>query len=337
MKNFIKNKLTPSDTEDIAMSDTYVLNLICPITRKRLINPARGFNCLHIESFELESFIKLNILKIRLECPICKNEAPINKLGFDKYLKNILNECKDDQVVINKESKWVAINKNNNVKIQTNDNCYDLTNENGNETIYLSDDSIIEKSLSQNKNSNLASQSQKHLQPNNTHTNVQTIQTHMPSQVFKQPESLISRLNDKENQSPAVPNSRPQIPDSDDDYDAMDKRRGQNRNKFRKERDDYHGNPNEPINDMNSNSSSMRRNKGGGGGDIMMGNGGGGANGNANGMGGMANGAYGQHGDFRRRTLGGGVGGGGHYSHKEFDDLDDDDLAHQTYRETGFR
>ena len=211
MKNFIKNKLTPSDTEDIAMSDTYVLNLICPITRKRLINPARGFNCLHIESFELESFIKLNILKIRLECPICKNEAPINKLGFDKYLKNILNECKDDQVVINKESKWVAINKNNNVKIQTNDNCYDLTNENGNETIYLSDDSIIEKSLSQNKNSNLASQSQKHLQPNNTHTNVQTIQTHMPSQVFKQPESLISRLNDKENQSPAVPNSRPQL------------------------------------------------------------------------------------------------------------------------------
>ena len=61
--------------------------------------------------------------------------------------------------------------------------------------------------------------------------------------------------------------------DSDDDYDAMGKRRGQNRNKFRKERDDYHGNASDSMNDMHD-GGSMRRNKGGN--DNMMGNGGGG-------------------------------------------------------------
>ena len=114
--------------------------------------------------------------------------------------------------------------------------------------------------------------------------------------------------------------------DSDDDYDAMGKRRGQNRNKFRKERDDYHGNASDSMNDMHD-GGSMRRNKGGT--DNMMGNGGGGG---ANRMSHGNNG--GAPAEYRRRTLG---GAGAHYSHKEFDDLDEDDLAHQTYRDPGFR
>ena len=118
--------------------------------------------------------------------------------------------------------------------------------------------------------------------------------------------------------------------DSDDDYDAMGKRRGQNRNKFRKERDDYgHGNTSDSMNDMHD--GGMRRNKGGN--DNMMGNGGvGGGGGGTNRMSHANNG--GAPAEYRRRTLG---GGGAHYSHKEFDDLDEDDLAHQTYREPGFR
>ena len=108
--------------------------------------------------------------------------------------------------------------------------------------------------------------------------------------------------------------------DSDDDYDSMGKRRGQSRNKFRKEREEMHGNS---LNEMDS--GVMRRSK-----DMANG----GSSGRMHQMQSSSN-AYGHHNDFRRRSEGPPIGN--RYTNKDLDDLDEDDLAHQAYRDVGFR
>lgn len=120
--------------------------------------------------------------------------------------------------------------------------------------------------------------------------------------------------------------------DSDEDYDTMSKRRGQSRNKFRKERDDLHESNNN--NDSQNDVSGSRRNKSG----IDSNNG--------NGINRMhtnsGSGPYGvhhhnasmqpYHSDYRRRAP------VPHHIDKDLEDLDEDDLAHQAYRDVpGYR
>jgi hypothetical protein len=190
-----------------------MLTLVCPITHKRLINPARSLNCLHLESFELESFIKLNASSCRWQCPICKNEASISKLRVDKFLMKVLNECQADKVEISKDSKWVALDVNNNSTKAITKDFYDLTNENGNDTIYLSDDSFRENVGSQKKELSI---NPRPLQTNNTpRRDTSLVQNQQPkTPTFFWPITNarhLENVNDKENRSPlTLQNTNPQ-------------------------------------------------------------------------------------------------------------------------------
>ena len=43
----------------------------CPITYRRITIPARGHDCKHIQCFDLESYLKLNVDKGSWKCPVC--------------------------------------------------------------------------------------------------------------------------------------------------------------------------------------------------------------------------------------------------------------------------
>ena len=53
--------------------DAYVLPLWCPITKNRIVYPARGSQCTHVKVFDAKTFLEHD-LKM---CPICNKE--INK------------------------------------------------------------------------------------------------------------------------------------------------------------------------------------------------------------------------------------------------------------------
>lgn len=48
------------------------ISLKCPITFKRIILPARGHDCKHIQCFDLESYLQLNCDRGAWRCPVCK-------------------------------------------------------------------------------------------------------------------------------------------------------------------------------------------------------------------------------------------------------------------------
>jgi zinc finger MIZ domain-containing protein len=48
------------------------VSLKCPITFKKIVLPARGHDCKHIQCFDLESYLQLNCERGSWRCPVCK-------------------------------------------------------------------------------------------------------------------------------------------------------------------------------------------------------------------------------------------------------------------------
>lgn len=60
-KLMITNKLTPKDADFAVDPDVnFKLTLKCPLTNLRIKVPARGFDCLHVQCFDAEAYLKMN-------------------------------------------------------------------------------------------------------------------------------------------------------------------------------------------------------------------------------------------------------------------------------------
>ncbi|OQV15639.1 hypothetical protein BV898_10226 [Hypsibius exemplaris] len=87
--------LTTSD--DDCGSDTAHLRLTCPLAKTRIIIPARGRHCQHIECFDAASFVGMNALPSgRWICPQCSRFAPMDELIVDEFFEKLLDFFKGD-------------------------------------------------------------------------------------------------------------------------------------------------------------------------------------------------------------------------------------------------
>ena len=66
------NGHTVLNGEDGVEQTAIKVSLKCPITYRRIDLPARGHDCKHIQCFDLESYLKLNVERGAWKCPVCK-------------------------------------------------------------------------------------------------------------------------------------------------------------------------------------------------------------------------------------------------------------------------
>ena len=142
-QSLIKKKLENIDT-DIQSEDSLKICTICPLSRKIVDKPVRGINCLHLECFDLDTYVKLGFQTFKWTCPICSKFASQTELKLDNFILKILKSqidknSNDDMIEIFKDFKWRSFSskliKSSNIHETT---ICDLTND-INETIVLSD------------------------------------------------------------------------------------------------------------------------------------------------------------------------------------------------------
>lgn len=84
--------------------------LICPISKKRLLVPARGNECKHLECFDLRAFMALNYKKKEWRCAICNEINPMENIHVDKFFLDILGKCTDDSIRFYDNNEWSGCN-----------------------------------------------------------------------------------------------------------------------------------------------------------------------------------------------------------------------------------
>jgi len=91
-----------SDDDGTVADDECSLNfsLVCPISKKRIIRPVRGKPCTHIQTFDLQSFLKANHLVTgsRWRCGVCEQFLSVDDLVECALFDAMLSEAGSDDV-----------------------------------------------------------------------------------------------------------------------------------------------------------------------------------------------------------------------------------------------
>jgi hypothetical protein len=82
--------------KDLLKGDNYIvlekfsLSLRCPLGLKKIVNSVRPRSCNHIQTFDLKTFMMLNINSPNPKCPVCNARTNLSELVIDDYTMEIL-------------------------------------------------------------------------------------------------------------------------------------------------------------------------------------------------------------------------------------------------------
>ncbi|XP_055354109.1 uncharacterized protein LOC129599798 isoform X2 [Paramacrobiotus metropolitanus] len=92
------------------MAGTRTMNLFCPISKKRIVVPVRGVECRHMQCFDAESFLFMNIgPKAKFCCPLCPKTVVPQDLVVDQFVLEVLSFTGNDRVEIVQDSESFTI------------------------------------------------------------------------------------------------------------------------------------------------------------------------------------------------------------------------------------
>ncbi|CAI4227326.1 unnamed protein product [Auanema sp. JU1783] len=78
------------DDDGICLSQIKV-SLLCPLGKIRMVLPARGRECTHLQCFDLKLFLEMNEKRPTWKCAVCSGPCHYNNLIIDGYFEDILN------------------------------------------------------------------------------------------------------------------------------------------------------------------------------------------------------------------------------------------------------
>ncbi|MES1901916.1 MAG: Zinc finger MIZ domain-containing protein 1 [Paramarteilia canceri] len=114
-KNFFQNK--SQNLRNIPGSDSNTVQACkimrkCPISGCPIILPVRGSHCNHLQCFDLESYLFLNLERALWRCPMCFSATVVESLYVDDFMLNVLHNAKSfncNSINVFPDGKWNPI------------------------------------------------------------------------------------------------------------------------------------------------------------------------------------------------------------------------------------
>ena len=98
------------------------VSLICPIGLKRITVPCRSVSCLHVQCFDLATYMKTNAQNPAWKCPICQKRASLAlELKVDEYFLDILKSPStqnEESVLVERDGSWKPLSHQNSASSQ---------------------------------------------------------------------------------------------------------------------------------------------------------------------------------------------------------------------------
>ncbi|XP_068500494.1 E3 SUMO-protein ligase SIZ1-like isoform X3 [Phaseolus vulgaris] len=89
------NDNADSDSDLEVVSDTFSINLRCPMSGSRMKIAGRFKPCVHMGCFDLEVFVEMNERSRKWQCPICLKNYSLENIIIDPYFNRITTLMKD--------------------------------------------------------------------------------------------------------------------------------------------------------------------------------------------------------------------------------------------------
>ncbi|TKY48501.1 E3 SUMO-protein ligase SIZ1 [Spatholobus suberectus] len=89
------NDNADSDSDLEVVSDTFSINLRCPMSGSRMKIAGRFKPCVHMGCFDLEVFVEMNERSKKWQCPICLKNYALENIIIDPYFNRITTMMKN--------------------------------------------------------------------------------------------------------------------------------------------------------------------------------------------------------------------------------------------------
>ncbi|KAI1718269.1 RNA recognition motif domain-containing protein [Ditylenchus destructor] len=112
----VKNAIRSAFEDD--MVHQWRITLKCLLSGQRIKVPTRYVDCIHMECFDLEPFLRMKTQKNFLTCPICQRgvENALDGLRIDKYFANVLISLPDAlQVELRHDGSFTEVQEESDV------------------------------------------------------------------------------------------------------------------------------------------------------------------------------------------------------------------------------
>ncbi|KAG4385812.1 hypothetical protein AAZX31_12G160400 [Glycine max] len=111
------NDNADSDSDLEVVSDTFSINLRCPMSGSRMKIAGRFKPCVHIGCFDLEVFVEMNERSRKWQCPICVKNYALENMIIDPYFNRIttlMKNCGEEiaEVEVKPDGCWRVKAKN---------------------------------------------------------------------------------------------------------------------------------------------------------------------------------------------------------------------------------
>ncbi|KAK7262353.1 hypothetical protein RJT34_29921 [Clitoria ternatea] len=100
-----------SDSDLEVVSDTFSVNLRCPMSGSRMKIAGRFKPCIHMGCFDLEVFVEMNQRSRKWQCPICLKNYALENIIVDPYFNRITSmmmNCSEEitEVEVKPDGSW---------------------------------------------------------------------------------------------------------------------------------------------------------------------------------------------------------------------------------------
>ncbi|KAJ7947780.1 E3 SUMO-protein ligase SIZ1-like [Quillaja saponaria] len=100
-----------SDSDLEFVSDTFNINLRCPMSGSRMKIAGRFKPCVHMGCFDLEVFVEMNQRSRKWQCPSCVNNYTLENIIIDPYFNRItsaMKSCGEDvtEIEVKPDGSW---------------------------------------------------------------------------------------------------------------------------------------------------------------------------------------------------------------------------------------
>ncbi|KAH1224959.1 E3 SUMO-protein ligase SIZ1 [Glycine max] len=100
-----------SDSDLEVVSDTFTINLRCPMSGSRMKIAGRFKPCIHMGCFDLEVFVEMNQRSRKWQCPICLKNYALENIIIDPYFNRITSmmmNCGEEiaEIEVKPDGSW---------------------------------------------------------------------------------------------------------------------------------------------------------------------------------------------------------------------------------------
>ncbi|XP_019453985.1 PREDICTED: E3 SUMO-protein ligase SIZ1-like isoform X2 [Lupinus angustifolius] len=115
--------IADSDSDLEVVSDTFTINLRCPMSGSRMKIAGRFKPCVHMGCFDLDVFVEMNQRSRKWQCPICLKNYALENIIIDPYFNRITSKmirCGEEvtEVEVKPDGSWRVKAKSENEQLE---------------------------------------------------------------------------------------------------------------------------------------------------------------------------------------------------------------------------